>query len=76
MKNALEKDGAPFKILKLGFEPPEFTLKKMSSSIPIYWDSHFCRMESNNYERKLLRVFLYIRIGVMSKCIKCNPKGA
>ena len=33
-------------------------------------------MESNNYERKLLRVFLYIRIGVMSKCIKCNPEGA
>ena len=26
MKNALE-DWAPFKILKLGFEPPEFTLK-------------------------------------------------
>ena len=48
----------------------------MSGSIPIYWGSHFCRLERKHYERKLLRVLLYIRIGVMSGCIKCNPEGA
>ena len=48
----------------------------MNCSIPIYWDSHFCRLESKHYERKLLRVLLYIRIGVMSKCIKCKPEEA
>ena len=48
----------------------------MSGSIPINWGLHFFLLESKIYERKLFRVLLYIGIGVMSKCIKCNPEEA